>query len=58
MPVTSVSTKVHLLYRHMSMVDACELHERLVQGKVDLETRRRLRAALRKSGWKSSHEWR
>jgi len=58
MPVTTVSPKVHQLYSNLSMVEACELHERLNQGKTDLETRRRLRAALRKSGLHSSKEWR
>ena len=42
MPVTTVSPKVHQLYSNLSMVEACELHERLNQGKTDLETRRRL----------------
>lgn len=58
MQITTVSPKVYQLYSNLSMVEACELHERLNQGKTDLETRRRLRAALRKSGLHRSQEWR
>jgi len=57
MQITTVSSRVHQLYCNLSMADACELHERLLQGRTDLETRRRLRAAIRKSGMRYSQGW-
>ena len=57
MPVTTVSPKVHQLYSKLPMVEACELHERLMQGKTDNETRHRLRNALRKTGLHRAREW-
>jgi len=50
MQITDATRKVHQMYCKLPMVEACELHERLKQGRTDSETRHRLRAALRKSG--------
>lgn len=58
MPITNVSLQVHKMYSKLPMVEACELHERLMQGMSDHETRQRLRNALRKTGLHRSTEWR
>lgn len=54
---TNVSRKVHQMYNKLPMVEACELHERLMQGRIDNETRHRLQNALRKTGMHRSREW-
>lgn len=57
MQTTNANRKVHQMYCKLPMVEACELHERLMQGKTDNETRHRLRNALRKTGLHRAREW-
>lgn len=57
MQTTNVSRKVHQMYCQLPMVEACELHERLMDGKTDRETRQRLRHALRKTGMHRLEDW-
>ena len=58
MQISNATRKVHQMYSQLTMVEACELHERLMQGKTDNETRHRLRNALRKTGMHRAKEWR
>jgi len=57
MQTQNVSSKVKTMFDRLPMADACELHQRLAAGKTDIETRLRLRAALRKSGMHQPKEW-
>lgn len=57
MQTTNVNLKVKQMYNKLPMAEACDLHERLRQGKTDSETRQRLRRALRKSGLHQVSGW-
>ncbi len=54
---TNATQKVRQMFGKLPMVEACELHERLMQGKTDNETRHRLRTALLKTGLHRAKEW-
>ena len=41
---------VQRMYRLLPIAAACELHERMMQGRADMETRSLLKSALRRVG--------
>ena len=46
----TLNVTVRGMYKLLPFADACELHERLMQGKTDRHTRSLLRGALRRTG--------
>ncbi len=46
----TMNVTVRRMFRLLPFADACELHERLMQGKCDGETRSLLKGALRRTG--------
>lgn len=46
----TLNVTVRGMYKRLPFADACELHERLQQGKADKYTRSLLRGALRRTG--------
>ena len=46
----TLNVTVRGMYKLLPFADACELHERLQQGKTDKQTRSLLKGALRRTG--------